>query len=209
MINKKYLELVQHYEDCLKQYGDTHLGVDWPRAKDVLVRYKVMLNVIRDLNLSKISLLDFGCGASGLFEYIIKIKLNNIIYSGLDLSKKFIQLSKIKFPNNKYYCLDILTDAKKLPVFDYIVINGVFTEKQQLSFDEMFSFFKKVIIEIFPKAKTGIAFNVMSKQVDWEKPGSFHLPFDLLAKFLVKQVSRNFIIRHDYGLYEYTTYIYR
>jgi hypothetical protein len=36
----------------------------------------------------------------------------------------------------------------------------------------------------------------------------FHLPLDLLSNFLVKNISRNFIIRNDYGLFEYTVYVY-
>ena len=95
------------------------------------------------------------------------------------------------------------------PSFDYIIMNGVFTEKNTLSFDEMFSYFQKVILRVFPKAKIGLAFNVMSKHVDWEREDLFHLPFDVLAAFLMKNVSRKFYIRNDYGLYEYTTYVFR
>ncbi len=54
-----------------------------------------------------------------------------------------------------------------------------------------------------------MAFNVMSKHVDWEREDLFHLPFDTLAEFLKKELTRNFVFRNDYGLYEYTTYVYR
>jgi hypothetical protein len=54
-----------------------------------------------------------------------------------------------------------------------------------------------------------MAFNVMSKHVDWERDDLFHLPFDELGRWLVSSISRNFVIRADYGLYEYTTYVYR
>jgi hypothetical protein len=30
----------------------------------------------------------------------------------------------------------------------------------------------------------------------------------LLAEFLTKDLTRNFIFRNDYGLYEYTAYVY-
>ena len=49
----------------------------------------------------------------------------------------------------------------------------------------------------------------MSKHVDWERDDLFHLPFDDLARWLVASVSRNIVIRADYGLYEYTVYVYR
>lgn len=209
MDSKKYMEIVAHYESCLEKHGDTHLGVDWPKLEDADKRYRVMLDVIKHDMPGKITLLDFGCGASHLYEYITKSNIRNIDYSGLDLSQKFISLCKRKFSQITYYCVDILDDDSGIPNFDYIIMNGVFTEKRNLSFDEMFIYFTRVVAKLFQKAKKGIAFNVMSKQVDWEREDLFHLPFDLLADFLTKNISRNFIFRHDYGLYEYTTYVYR
>ena len=62
---------------------------------------------------------------------------------------------------------------------------------------------------VFEKARVGIAFNVMSKHVDWERDDLFHLPFDVLAGFLRRELSRHYVFRANYGLYEYTTYVYR
>ena len=206
-MDKTYLSIVAHYESCLEQFGDTHLGVDWPKADDVPKRYHVMLEVIKP-GQERISLLDFGCGAAHLNEYIVEKGLKNIEYAGLDLSEKFVRLAQSKFPQNSFYCMDLLDDDSALPSFDYIVLNGVFTEKLELPFDEMLAYFKQLLTRVFAHAKIGIAFNVMSKHVDWERPELFHLPFDTLAEFLKKELSRHFVFRNDYGLYEYTTYVY-
>lgn len=203
------MEIINHYESCLEKYGDSHLGVDWPKIEDVDKRYKVMLEVIDSTSKQKISILDFGCGASHLYKYIFKQKIKNIEYSGLDISEKFIELSKSKFPSNKYYNIDILEDDSTIPNYDYIIMVGVFTEKVTLTFDEMLEYFKKLLIKVFNKANKGIAFNVMSKHVDWEREDLFHLPFDMLANFLKTELSRHFVIRNDYGLFEYTVYLYK
>lgn len=210
MEEKKYLNIVSHYESCLDKHGDTHLGVDWPRLEDVEKRYRIMIEVIKPESRGQnISLLDFGCGAAHLNEYILKQRLENIEYAGLDLSDKFVRLAQSKFPANQFFCLDVLDEKASLPDFDYIVLNGVFTEKRELSFDEMFSYFKELVTWVFEHATIGIAFNVMSKHVDWERDDLFHLPFDTLAEFIKKELSRNFVFRNDYELYEYTTYVYR
>ena len=52
-------------------------------------------------------------------------------------------------------------------------------------FDEMLFYFKQLLQKVFHHAQIGIAFNVMSKHVQWERDDLFHLPFDLLAQFLV------------------------
>jgi SAM-dependent methyltransferase len=210
-MNEKYKLIAQHYEGCLEKYGDSHLGVDWPKLEDVTKRYKVMLDIIRlrEDNRGKVQLLDFGCGTAHLYEHITANQINNIQYAGLDISSKFIEVCKSKYPQLNFYCVDILKDENKLPAFDYVVMNGVFTEKREMTFDEMFNFFQAMLERVFKIAERGIAFNVMSKAVDWERDDLFHMPADLLINFLTKKLSRNFIIRNDYGLYEYTTYLYK
>ena len=208
-MKKPYLSIIRHYESCLEKYGDTCRGVDWPNAEDAQVRYRVMLEVIKTKLAEKVSLLDFGCGASHLYEYILRNRQDYIEYSGLDLSPAFIDLSQKKFPSIRYYGVDILDTSASLPDFDYIVMNGVFTEKRELTFDAMLTYFKDVVAWAFNKARVAIAFNVMSPHVDWQRPDLFYLPLDTLAAFLIEDLSRDFVIRNDYGLYEYTTYVYR
>jgi SAM-dependent methyltransferase len=206
-----YQSIVSHYEACLALHGDSHLGVDWPKAEDIDTRHRVMLDVVRGPGTTgSTRLLDFGCGASHLFEYIEREGIPGIEYSGLDLSQRFVDLSRRKFPANQYWCLDILSEeARQLPRFDYVVMSGVFTEKLELTFDDMFSFLRSVISTVYDITEVGLAFNVMTKHVDWERDDLFHLPFDALAAWLKRDVSRNFVIRNDYGLYEYTVYVYR
>jgi SAM-dependent methyltransferase len=206
---KRYIEIVEHYELCLAKHGDTHLGVDWPKAQDAETRYRVMLELIRSPRQPVVTLLDFGCGASHLYEHIVANGISGIDYTGLDLSPKFVELSRKKFPKNHYICADILEDPDAVPVCEYILMNGVFTEKRGLTFDVMLTYFERTLTAVFAKAQRGIAFNVMSKHVDWEREDLFHLPFDTLARFLTRALTRNFVIRNDYGLYEYTTYVYR
>ena len=212
-MKKKYIEsIVHHYEECLDKHGDNHLGVDWPNEEDVAKRYRVMLDIVNypaGERREKVSVLDFGCGASHLLSYILEKKMTNILYAGLDISEKFISLSKSKFPDTKFYCTDILNGDHGIPSFDYIIMNGVFTAKRSLTFEEMWAYFTNMLTKVYALAKIGIAVNFMSKAVDWERHDLFHLSMDKLAEHLVKTCSRNFTIRNDYGLYEYTVYIYK
>lgn len=210
-MKKKYDKIVEHYEECLEKHGDNHLGVDWPKLEDVNTRYKVMLDLLwfNENSNNNISLLDFGCGTAHLFEYIKEKKYDNIEYSGLDISQKFYTVAQKKFPDNAFYCMDILENSDTLPNFDYIIMNGVFTEKRELSFEEMWNYFSEMIGLVYKKSNKGLAFNVMSKNVDWERDDLFHVSYDLLTNFLCKNITRNQIIRNDYGLYEYTVYLFK
>lgn len=207
MPDKLYRRIVAHYESCLEQHGDTHRGVDWPRLDDAQKRYAVMLDVVRADH--PCSLLDFGCGAGHFYEYLQRRRVPHLCYTGLDLSPRFVELCRTKFPDVRFYCLDILEDAAELPCFDYIVLNGVFTENRELRYEQMLDYVRAVLRAVFSRANVGIAFNVMSKHVDWERDDLFHLPMDVLAAFLTRELSRHFVFRNDYGLYEYTAYVYR
>ena len=207
-MDKKYTKIVTHYEDCLEKHGDTHLGVDWPNQQDVYKRYQVMLDIIKyDANTQPATLLDFGCGTAHLLEYAQKEGYGNLTYSGLDISPRFVAVAQKKFPQNCFLCADVLEDRAGIPNFDYIVMNGVFTEKRELSFDEMWAYFTRLITIVYEKCDKGLAFNVMSKNVDWERDDLFHVSYDLLSDYLCKNLTRHHIIRNDYGLYEYTVYV--
>ena len=208
---KIYSDIVKHYESCLEKHGDSHLGVDWPNLDDAQKRYQIMLDLVRpkEADGENISLLDFGCGTAHLYEYIQNKNLTNLTYTGLDFSEKFTEICEKKYPNVPFLTGDILDPDFKLGQFDYVVMNGVFTEKRELSFEQMWEYFKAMIAHTFKHAQKGIAFNVMSTNVDWERDDLFHLSLDKLTAFLCADLSRNFVIRNDYGLYEYTVYLYK
>ena len=209
-MKKKYLKIIEHYESCLDRHGDTHLGVDWPNEEDALLRHKIMFEVVRENeNQGKTTLLDFGCGTGHMYEYLKKVNNDHIDYTGLDISRKFIDTCTKKFQEVSFVCGDVLDPKFKLNNFDYVVMNGVFTEKRNMTHGQMFDYFKKVLEIVFSKTSEGLAFNVMSKNVDWERDDLFHLSMDELTAWLSKYISRNFIIRNDYGLYEYTVYVYK
>jgi SAM-dependent methyltransferase len=211
MAAPSYLRIVRHIESCLERHGDTPQGVDWPRPEDVDTRYAVMLDVIRSDHPGPVTLLDFGCGAGHLYEYLARRRVGHVRYTGLDLSEKFVALCRSKHPEVEFHCADILAGGvpEGLPRFDYVVANGVFTEKRELPFEEMRAYFEALVPRLFAMAGVGIAFNVMSKHVDWERDDLFHLPLDVLAGFLTRHVTRHHVIRNDYGLYEYTVHAYR
>ena len=201
-----YTRIYKHYESCFKKHGDTPQGVDWPNEEDAIKRFQVMLECKPDFE----SLLDFGCGPGQLLDWLVANRPDDAAkYVGVDISKTFIDHCKQKHPGMPFIQQDILLAPDQIPPCDLVVANGVFTMKMGLEQEVMLQFFKKMVSSLWEKTTGALAFNVMSKQVDWEREDLFHLSLDMLANFLCRSVTRNFVIRNDYGLYEYTTYVYR
>jgi SAM-dependent methyltransferase len=201
-------QLVAEMEGNLQRHGDSFKGVGWTKSQqNTDLRYKVMLELIREP--TPCTLLDIGCGAAHFYEFMLSNGVNGVDYSGLDLSPAYLELCRTKHPDLTFYDSDILDPEATIPIHDYVLMNGVFNYKGDHSFDEMWSYSKKMILKANDLSKKGFAFNFVSKYVDWERDDLFHLPFDQLASFLEEKISRNFILRHDYGLFEYTTYVYK
>jgi SAM-dependent methyltransferase len=211
MSDKKYREIGVHYENCLEEHGDSHLGVDWLTHEGAVRRYDVLIEFITQKKDSPVKVLDFGCGFSGLWERIIELGVDvEIEYTGIDINQKYVDLSREKFPKNNYICVDILSDdAGDIGKYDYVLLNGLFTQKMSLTNNEMASFFGDILVKLFSKTKVGLMFNCMSPIVDYKKDGAFHLEFDSLSKFLAEKMSRKFVIRHDVFPYEYFCGVYK
>lgn len=201
-ITQRYVEKYQHRYAA---HGDSHLALGWPDPARVGVRHRVMAEVIREKE-ETVYLLDFGCGLAHMLDHIDR---QWIKYYGLDVTPELINHCREKHPDVTFYLLDILDERQcaKLADFDYIVANGVFTERL-CGYEPMWNYFTSIVRILFQKAKKGIAFNLMSTHLDEQRRDLFHVPIDRVANLCIHHLSRNFIVRNDYGFYEYTTYVY-
>ena len=218
----EYYAITEATEQYFHRRGDCPEGMGWPNSPDALRRFEVMLDVMKPNDVTRkplheagasvdtqpVRLLDFGCGTGHLLEYLQQHDRSGIQYSGVDLSETFIGIAKSKHPNADFRVLDIFEHPENLGQFDYAIINGAFTSKCTMSFETMWQTVQRILKIVFASVRCGLAVNTMSKHVDWERDDLFHLSMDLVAQFLCKDLSRHFVMRNDYGLYEYTTYIY-
>ena len=201
--------IVRVCEDDFARFGDTFQGAGWTKSEEHADRrYAVMLDLMT-AHERPYTLLDFGCGAARLLDYALRAgRADGLDYTGLDLSPGVIEHCRRKYPDRPFYNLDVLVDAGDLPVFDAIAMNGVFTFKGDLPQQQMFDYLCAVLCALRPHVRFGLAFNVASTHVDWTRDDLFHLPIGQVTDFVASTLSRRFMVRHDYGLYEYTVYVY-
>jgi SAM-dependent methyltransferase len=202
-------ELAGHYESCFLEHGRTPKGVDWPNAEDLATRFEVMLGVVRAHD-RPVALLDLGCGPGLLVDHLERTQRRpDFDYTGIDLSEPMLASARAAWPGLRFERRDVLAAPLPERAFDYVILNGVLTERVTAAREEMVAFATELLAAAFSAARVGIAFNVMSKLVDWEREDLFHWGFDEMAAALAPRLSRHIRIRADYGLREYTTYIYR
>jgi len=190
----------------MRLHGDCPQGMGWRDSRSNRIRFSVMLEMLTFARSSSCSILDFGCGLGHFYEYLQEIGRDDITYFGLDLSENFIDIAKEKYPKVDFFCTDIFSSPKLPMTFDFIIANGVFTQKRGMSDSRMDEFFVEATRILFNNARRGVAVNVMSPIVDWRRDGNFHLSLSRVEE-IASTLSNRFLIRHDYGLHEYTLYL--
>ena len=130
-------------------------------------------------------------------------------YSGLDLSREYIDAAKRRYPDGNVDRCDVLTDNFTLSNFDYVVMNGIFTRRHDLAMDEMTRYVRQLCVRMFGICRVGMAFNFMSQYVDYHDEALYYPNLADVADFVGGHLSKHFALRNDYGLYECTCYVYR
>jgi len=204
--------LKEHYARKFSEFGATAKGVDWGKDEDVLLRHKMMSGLIINDNYrtsdgqSQPSLLDVGCGYGGFYEYLRSIGLN-VSYTGIEVVQQMVDYGKAAYPSATFIEGDFLDKADLR--FDYVVCNGILTQKLSTSILDMDRFANNLIRKMFEAANKGLAFNIMSTKVNFMVNNLYYRhPADVLT-FCLNELTSKVRLEHSYALFEYTVYLYK
>lgn len=204
------MEMRRHYSQKFAEFGATARGVDWNKKEDVQLRYEKMLAVIEQGSIipgTPINLLDVGCGYGELLRYAQQKGLK-LQYTGIDVASNMISWAKKHLPEGEFIEDDFMEHDFDESKFNYVVCNGILTQKLKTSFFDMDKFAKKIIKKMFSLCNQGAAFNVMTTYVNYFSPNLYYKhPSEMLA-YCLSEISQKIKIDHSYGLYEYTLYLY-
>jgi SAM-dependent methyltransferase len=201
--------LGDHYGRKFAEHGATPEGVDWgPNPEDHRLRLDRMLAVLElgDLD-AKPSLLDVGCGYGSLLDLIQERNLS-LSYTGIDVCSPMIGVAKSKHADAEWLVGDVLNDHVG-SCFDYVVCNGVLTQKLGASIRDMDHFLQAIVTRMFDLCRIGIAFNVMTTHVNFVAPNLYYRnPVELLG-WCMSALTPRVRLDHAYPMFEYTIYLYR
>jgi 2-polyprenyl-3-methyl-5-hydroxy-6-metoxy-1,4-benzoquinol methylase len=200
--------LRRHYSEKFSLHGPSSEGVDWGADEEkMLLRYDKMLKVVEQAGQDKPSLLDVGCGYGGLLAYAAGQNIE-LEYTGIDVAGNMIEWAQANVPTGNFIHGDILEyqlDAS----FDYVVCNGILTQKLETPGLQMDQFAAQLIRRMFALCRTGTAFNVMTTKVNYYSNNLYYRnPAELLS-WCLSEISSHIKLDHAYPLYEYTVYLYR
>ena len=196
--------VVSHYEAQLQRHGPTAHGMDWKDEVSQRLRFDLLCGV-RDL--VGASLYEVGAGAGHLYGYLAELGVA-VDYTGCDLSSEMVDAARKLHPQASFEVRDILIDPPRRR-YDVVLTSGLFHVRLDHSDTEWRQFVFAIVRRMYELCDRAIAFNLMTDQVDFRSDRLYYAnPGDVL-EFCRRELSRHVTVRHDYPLYEFTTYVYR
>ncbi len=200
------------YEESLRQNGAVPQGVLWPNAADLAKRFQVLLEPALEAaaETGTVSLLDFGCGPGLMLDFLAENGMAATLdYTGVDMLQPMVDAARRRWPQARFDVRDVRQAPFAPDSFDFVVACGAFTAKFGLGHEDMAGLVTGTLEALWPSVRRALAFNVMSKHVDWERQDLFHWPLDDIAAFCKAKLSRHLCFRTDYGLWETTVIVRR
>ncbi len=198
------------YKELYDKYGISPEAVKAANKKQQEFRFD---NLISLTNIEKEdTVLDIGCGPGDLLKYLRKRKLDGF-YCGVDFLQEYVDYGNQYFKdstNSKFVKKDILIENFDEP-YDWVLLSGVFNDMRENSEE----FFYETIKKMFLVCKKGIAFNSLSKYVDYEDPTLFYTDPAETLRYAAENLSKYILINTNYQLkkdtipFEYSICIYK
>jgi SAM-dependent methyltransferase len=198
--------LHDHYRATFLTHGATSLGVDWGSREDAArLRHDMML-AVADGSPGGGTLLDVGCGYGALADRIDDRGLS-LDYTGIDVVVEMVDEGRRRHPHRSFLQGDFL-EVETLGTFDYVICNGILTQKLAASTLDMNTHARRLITALFAACRRGCAFNVMTTYVNYQVDNLYYRnPAELLA-WCMAELTSHVRLDHAYPLYEYTLYLY-
>jgi SAM-dependent methyltransferase len=190
-----------YFTEKLNEHGATHRGVDYNSTESQEARFFQLLKVM-DTS-SKYSLLDFGSGYGGMYDYLIRLG-HQLHYVGYDIAEPMIAKGRELHPNNPDCWFT--NSIAEVPVLDYAVVSGTFNMKLDADFDAWTQVVIEALHQMNAHASKGMAFNMLTKYSDADRmrPDLYYADPGFFFDYCKRNFSRNVALLHDYNLYDFT-----
>lgn len=152
---------------------------------------------------------DVGMGIGDL-NVFLKERFPNrrIIYSGSDILPEYVAESNTRFPECSFHLRDIAEQPFE-DQYDYVVMSGVFHQRRNSQIRDWEDFAQMILMNSFTMCTKGLGFNFITPFVDFYQPQVYYCNLPKLLNFINDKLSRFFVIKHNYALFEFTVFIYQ
>lgn len=171
------------------------------------LRYRKLSTIFADR--PSFSVHDLGAGIGELYDYLLEeFPDREIDYSGSDLLDAYIDAATARHPGVPFFHGNILENPPD-GRYDFVVMSGIFHQPAGIKHDEWEHHVHLTLDGGFAIARLGLAFNIMSDQVDFRHPDLYYAPIDELLRWIMHRLSRHVVVDLASPLFEATILVYR
>jgi SAM-dependent methyltransferase len=194
-----------HHTEVFKRHGCTPEGVDWgPQEDRFWLRHRNFLRLME--HETSCSLLDVGCGYGAFLDAPTAVRIE---YTGLDIVEEAARQGQLRHPEATFLSGDFLDYPFEAERFDYVICNGIFTQKLTASLPDMDAYTKAMIRKMFAVCRRGIAFNMMTSYVNYMAANLFYKSPAETLSWTMSELSPHVRLDHSYPLYEFMVYSFK
>lgn len=199
LTTEDFQRVTSFYNQRYQEQGDDISSVGWCDKPSQWLRFDMLF---RDYDPRGKTILDVGCGFGDLYEFLTEKYGDNFSYIGIDISGELITQAQKKHCeiNAMFYQCELFSLAKYTdePI-DYAIESGMLSFKIK----DNNKYAQEVMGNMFELSRDGVALNFLSDQVDYQLDKNHHFSIQN-ALLWASQLSRHFVLYHDYPLWEFT-----
>lgn len=189
--------MVKSYQESYLIHGDSPASLLTPKGRQEL-RFS---NCEPYLPKDTFSILDFGCGLGHLLDFICA-RRQNFSYHGVDLVPEFIERCSQRNDLRAHFDL-VSPDWLPTKHYDVVFISGAFNIKLQEDAEVSRKIALDIIKSLFGYASHALVCDFLTSLVDFEHVDALHFDPAQVAKYAMEELSRRFVIHHEYLPYEF------
>ena len=205
MDNRSKTKIAKQYDELVEKHGFDMRSLHDKDASYKKAHQNFKFQFVMDQLTEKDSLLDVGCGLGHLADYC-SMRGWKGSYTGLDLSKKMVETTKIRLNMTNIFEKDILTDSydKK-----HDVVASIATLQQRPKFQDPIVYLEAMINKMFEICTKAVVFDVFSNTFsDYENPENLYVNLNSFTQTLCN-ITNNFIIFNHYKSYQTTIVMFK
>jgi SAM-dependent methyltransferase len=191
----------EYFDEKLRSYGATPLGVDWNSSASQEIRFEQLVKIIEPEQ--EFSLVDYGCGYGALADFLQR-RGYHFHYTGYDLLESMVASARKRFPDQSNFTFT--NHEPDLRPASYGIASGIFNKKFEVTDEAWTRYTLKVLDRLDRLSLKGFAFNMLTQYSDPEymEPDLYYADPGFLFHHCKTHFSPNVALLHDYKLYDFT-----
>jgi SAM-dependent methyltransferase len=192
-----------YYTGKVQQHGATPQGVDWNGEESQHLRFKTLLQIVKDPT-KPFTLLDYGCGYGSMYGYMQSC-FTKFHFTGYDISEAMIHEARKQHPVGPV----LWNTQRDSTVYDYAVASGIFNVRLKNDDAAWWDYISGELDWLNDHAVKGFAFNMLTSYSDADKKRDYLYYADPMRVFdhCKRKYSKFVALLHDYPLYEFTVLV--